>query len=69
MYYYILLDKLNKTAQIINALNCLAENKSILKQQYNLNSMQVDNRFKLVFNNQSTSFDNLPKKYNNFKKI
>lgn len=69
MYYYILIDKQNKTVSIINALNCLAANKADLKQQYNLNSMQVDNRFKLQFINTESNFDLLHKKYKNYKKI
>lgn len=69
MYFYILLDKFNKTAKVINALSCLASNYSVLETEYKITRGEALNRFKLVFTNTDNSFDLLPKKYNNFKKI
>ena len=66
-YYYIMIDKVNKTLELIEAYTCDATtfeawmiNKGLNKQYQ---SWQLATQFKLYFNNQDNfiNYDNIPK--------
>lgn len=63
-YYYILIDTLEKTLEIVESASCqavterqIAFEKFGIKDMNGLQSMQFCNRFRLIFNNTNDKID------------
>ena len=63
-YYYILVDTLAKTLEIVEAASCqatteeqIAKSKFSIDKMNGLQSIQFNNRFRLIFNDTSDKID------------
>lgn len=72
-YYYIIIDKLEKTLQIaqISKDSCTATVQSFLEKKYGLTRMMSNARFELFFNNELSyiDYDKFYKKYAKWKVV
>ena len=71
-YYYVVVDKLLKTIQIIESASCLATTEEKVKELYKLSTRwEVETRFRFFFNgtDNKINFDTLYKYARKYQQI
>ena len=71
-YYYVVIDKQEKTLQVVECNTCLAVLEKEIQAKYNLaNNMQVENRFRFFFNGEENkiNYETLYKYARKYKEV